>query len=84
MVGNVERAARLRALREACGMTQENVAAAIGVVRPHMTRIEDGTAKLGYDRVREFAAIFGLTVSALAEYLEGSATIEQTMRRRGP
>jgi len=55
----------IRKLREASGMSQEELAGLIGVSRPSMVNIESGKRKISAQELIQFAAIFGLTLDQL-------------------
>lgn len=60
---------RVRRLRDAQGLTQEQVAQAIGVARPYLCEIERGRAWNGH--VRQFAALVRVLNASAAELLGG-------------
>ena len=55
----------IRKLREASGMSQEELAGLIGVSRPSMVNIESGKRKISADELIQFAEIFDLTLDQL-------------------
>ena len=55
----------IRKLREASGMSQEELAGIIGVSRPSMVNIESGKRKISAQELIQFAEIFGLTLDQL-------------------
>jgi transcriptional regulator with XRE-family HTH domain len=60
---------RLCELREARGLTQEQLAAATGIKQPHICGIERGR-KLGVRRLMVLAAFFDVDARYLAGYKE--------------
>ena len=52
---------RLRYCRKAAGMTQEQVAGAVGVSRKTYSSWETGRTDMGADRVRELSRVLGCT-----------------------
>ena len=55
----------IRKLREASGMSQEELAGLVGVSRPSMVNIESGKRKISAQELIQFADIFGLTLDQL-------------------
>lgn len=86
--------ARLREVREARGMTQEQAAEAISVSQATYSRIEDGTRMLKGDELILLADLFGMRAAALtgipdvrarariAARVEGEATSGFRLRDR--
>ncbi len=60
---------KIKEFRTARGLSQEQVAKAIGVSRPTYTAIESGKQKLDLDEAQKFAKLFGIGVD---ELLSGS------------
>ncbi len=59
--------ARLRGLRAAAGMTQEELARASGLHWTYVGQIERGTRNLTYKNLLRLATGLGITASALIE-----------------
>lgn len=55
----------IRRLREASGMSQEELAGLVGVSRPSIVNIESGKRKISAEELIQFADIFGLTLDQL-------------------
>lgn len=55
----------IRKLREAGGMSQEELAGLVGVSRPSLVHIEGGKRKVSAEELIRFADIFGLTLDQL-------------------
>ena len=51
--------ARIAELRQECGMTQQVLADAVGLQRPHISRIETGRYSVGLDTIAAIAAALG-------------------------
>jgi transcriptional regulator with XRE-family HTH domain len=64
-------AQRLREAREYVGMSQDEVAAALGVSRPAVTNIESGTRKVEAIELEQLSALYGKSVESL---LSGGGT----------
>lgn len=80
------RAVRVRRLREALGMTQEDVANASGehLDRPSVVKIESGdNAATGSKAQRGLSKAFSLSHDDVVAFLDGDITIDEAMRRRG-
>src|SRR3954454_162347 len=60
-------AARLKELREAAGLTQEELAERSGVTRPGLFKIEQGVRVPRWDTVLALAEALGVSVAASAE-----------------
>lgn len=58
-------AARLRSAREACGLTQAQAAAELGVSRPLLISIEKGSREVQPSELVKLAEIYGIPVSNL-------------------
>ncbi len=76
---------QIRKLREAAGMSQEELAGLIGVSRPSIVNIESGKRKISAEELIQFAEIFGLTLDQLVNPalrpeigVEDSATAESS------
>lgn len=69
MVTREQIARHLRIAREAVGMTQEQVAAALELRRPAITDMENGKRNVSSDELYQLATLYGRSVS---ELLEGS------------
>lgn len=61
---------RIRSLRRAVGMTQEELALASGLSRNQLMEVEHGRAGLLFERLDDIAAVLGVT-SADLMLLEG-------------
>lgn len=66
-------AARLRAAREACGLTQQAVAERLGVSRPLVIGMEKGTRPVSPDELITLASLYG---RSLSELLRSSPPVE--------
>jgi transcriptional regulator with XRE-family HTH domain len=62
-------ASRLRAAREAAGLSQEAVADALGLHRPSVTNIESGKRRLLAVELVQFARLYAVPVSELLKGL---------------
>lgn len=60
-------AARLASLREARGLTQEQLAAASGVSRVQISRLERGHFAPRMDSLQRLAAALGVSIAQLTE-----------------
>jgi transcriptional regulator with XRE-family HTH domain len=69
-----ELGARIRQSREYVGMSQDEVALALGLSRPAVTNIESGTRKVEALELSKLASLFGITTEAL---LSGHQTIDR-------
>ena len=58
---------RVRAERLACGVSQERLAAALGVSFQQLQRYETGTAPMGATRLQDVADVLGASANALLE-----------------
>ena len=75
---------RLRAAREALGLTQAEVARALGVHRPTISEIEAGRRAVTSDELYEFARIYAIPVHALlTDPLPDQEDVERVLFRRG-
>lgn len=61
----VELGVRIRQAREYVGMSQDDVATALGVSRPAVTNIESGTRKVEALELSKMASLFGVTTEDL-------------------
>lgn len=55
----------IRKLREASGMSQEDLAGLVGVSRPSIVNIESGKRKISAEELVQFAEVFDLTLDQL-------------------
>lgn len=67
---------RIKALRCARGLTQEQVADRIDVSRQKYARIENGTNSITLDILSKVADIFGVTVGDITKVLDEEPAIE--------
>ena len=74
--------ARVRELRRAAGMTQEDLAERCGLFRTYMSRIETGKANPTLTMIHALAASLGVSVPAL--FGEASESPARVPRRAGP
>lgn len=58
-------AQRLREAREYVGMSQDEVAAALGLSRPAVTNIESGTRKVEAIELEQLSTLYGKSVESL-------------------
>jgi transcriptional regulator with XRE-family HTH domain len=58
-------AQRLREAREYVGLSQDEVAGALGISRPAVTNIESGTRKVEAIELERLSALYGRSVEAL-------------------
>ncbi len=76
-------AARLRAMREAIGFSQAEVARAMGMHRPTISEIEAGRRAVTSEELYRFARLYGTSVGALlAEEAASEADIARILTRR--
>jgi transcriptional regulator with XRE-family HTH domain len=59
-------ASRLRAAREAVGLSQTQVAKRLGIHRPTMSEIEAGRRRVSADELAQFSAIYGIAIEWFA------------------
>lgn len=77
-------AERIRALRDELGLTQEKVAAAGGLSRTEVVKLEGGQNQAKSERMRSaLTKAFGVNRDDLAAYLDGELDLQTVMRRRG-
>ena len=76
--------ARIRTLREQRGLTQSAVAAAIGISRPHLTKIEMGGDRPGRDVLMAAAVFFNTSLDWLtaSEFEEPRSVAEGDLEVR--
>jgi len=72
-------ASRLRAAREAAGLSQGQVARQLKMHRPTISEIEAGRRRVSVDEVAEFADLYGVTIDWLS--CSESSTIDPTEDR---
>lgn len=73
---------RIRAIRKALGLTQEEVAARAGMRRDAVVKVESGANQGGSAAIRSgLARAFGLTLDDVASVLEGRLDAEGAVRR---
>jgi transcriptional regulator with XRE-family HTH domain len=65
---------RLKALRNAADLTQEALANALGVSYQQVQKYEKGTSRMSGGRLRQAAALLGVSVQALVGEGEGDLT----------
>ncbi len=65
---------RIRVLREAVGMTQEELAKAAGISRPFLSTVETGAAMPTVTKAANIAAALNTTIDALFSYTDSSET----------
>ena len=68
-----ELARRLRAAREAAGLTQDQAASALGIARPGIAQLEKGRRSISGLELDRLAALYGTDVQALLRRSEGVA-----------
>lgn len=73
---------RVKAIRAALGLTQEDVAARAGIRRDAVVKVESGANQAGSAAIRAgLARAFGLTLDDVASVLEGRLDAEGAVRR---
>lgn len=73
---------RVKAIRKALGLTQEDVAARAGIRRDAVVKVESGANQAGSAAIRAgLARAFGLTLDDVASVLEGRLDAEGAVRR---
>jgi transcriptional regulator with XRE-family HTH domain len=55
----IQFASQLKAYREAAGISQENLAQAMGIQQPYIARIENAEVGIGIENMAEISACFG-------------------------
>lgn len=63
---------RIAELRKECGMTQQVLAEAVGLQRPHISRIEAGRYSVGLDTLAAIAVALGKKI----EFVDGLQTTD--------
>lgn len=58
----VEIGNKIKELRKGCGMTQQDLAAAIGVGRSHISRIENGDYNIGIELLSRLTTALGCKI----------------------
>ena len=77
---------RIRELRKACGLTQEQLAERIGVEQKHVSRIELGTNYPTIKRLEKIAEALNLPMQSFFDFLhlddddKQAASIEEMLR----
>ena len=66
-------------VRKEKGMTQDELAHAIGLSRPYLAQIEKGTRKLSADRQKEIADALGVDASTLVDFKAPDEEREQVL-----
>jgi len=74
---------RLRALRKAMELTQDNIAELGGLPRDAMPRIERGHRLQSFPIRQALARAFRLTLDQFTAYIEGTLTLEEVRRLQG-
>ncbi len=73
---------RIRALRKALGLTQEEVGTITGMRRTDVVRLESGALKATTrDTLRALSIAFGVTLDAMDAYLEGQMDLDVVVLR---
>jgi transcriptional regulator with XRE-family HTH domain len=68
---------RFRALRKELGLTQEELAPHLGMVRTDVVHVERGRRRLsGHEKRKRVAAGLGLPVSLFDAYLDGEVALD--------
>lgn len=67
---------QLRRLRIERGLSQESVAACIGVTTAFVGQLERGEKRPSLDTARRLALFFGITIDELVNSQEGAANVE--------
>jgi transcriptional regulator with XRE-family HTH domain len=76
---------RVRALREALGLTQQKLADGGGLSRDDVSRIETGRNKARSSRVRKgLATGFGLSLEAMFAFVEGELSVAAAAKSAKP
>lgn len=77
-----ERAQRVRELRDALGLTQEELAGLCGLLRTDIVLIETVRNKMGsFDKRAKLARGFGLSIDAFDAFLSGAISKADTIKR---
>lgn len=67
MVGTMALAENLKRLRSLKGISQQELAAAIGVSHPRISELESGNANPKLSTIESIAAFFGVTAARLLQ-----------------
>lgn len=67
---------RIKALRNANNLTQEQVAEQIGISRQKYARIESGVNSITLDILSKAAAVFGVTVENITRVLDEKPVVQ--------
>lgn len=74
---------RVRKLRERLGLQQTEMAELGGIARTHLANVERGENHATGAKMRDaLAKASGVSLDTMRDYLEGSISLEQLMRRR--
>jgi transcriptional regulator with XRE-family HTH domain len=73
----------VHARREACGLSQEALAARAGIHRTYISSIERGKVRLGLDIAKKVADGLGASLSALIAEAEGQTSRNAAKSSRG-
>jgi transcriptional regulator with XRE-family HTH domain len=74
---------RIRALRKALRMTQQDVANRTGIRRTNVVRLESGALKATLSSTRRLLGnAFGMSLDVIDDYLEGVITLEDALAHR--
>jgi transcriptional regulator with XRE-family HTH domain len=77
-----ERAQRVRELRDALGLTQEELAGLCGLLRTDIVLIETVRNKMGsFDKRKKLAKGFGLSLDWFDAYLDGQLALADALAR---
>lgn len=71
---NTELGKRIRALRESCKLTQEEVARVIGISRQKLARLESGQSDITFSFLEQFSKIVGKTVPEITAGLASASS----------
>jgi Zn-dependent peptidase ImmA (M78 family)/transcriptional regulator with XRE-family HTH domain len=83
MVTQEELGQRLASARQQSGLTQEQVAVAIGIPRTAITQVENGNRQVNSLELVQFGALFGVDVRDLLEGRDPNAELLALFRRKG-
>jgi transcriptional regulator with XRE-family HTH domain len=72
---------RVRELREGLQMTQDELAALVGLTRTSITNIEKGIQKLGIDTLYDLAAVFGMDARDLLPEVHPDPVVAEAYRK---